>query len=156
MQRFEKTGEPLALNFHRESRSIDLAELSARSVLHKIVAENFNFLKMYSQWFSKLLTENHKKKRLECVLDFPSQYDNEGDEMLSRIVTGDENRISHISTSESKQKSMEWRHLASTVLIKAKQMLSQLKITATVFCHRRGILLVEFMPRAETINAAVY
>ncbi|GFW76853.1 uncharacterized protein TNCV_59511 [Trichonephila clavipes] len=45
-------------------------------------------------------------------LDFLIRYEEEGDDMLSRIVTGDETWISHI-TPELKQQSMEWQHTSS-------------------------------------------
>ncbi|GBO05126.1 hypothetical protein AVEN_130696-1 [Araneus ventricosus] len=75
--------------------------------------------------------------------------------MLSRIVTGDETWVSHV-TPESKQQSMEWRHTHSHVRDKAKQTLSQRKIMASVFWDRNGVLLVDFMQRGTTINAVVY
>lgn len=42
-----------------------------------------------------------------------SQSDDEGDEMLSRIITGDETWTSH-TTPESKQQSMEWSNPGQT------------------------------------------
>lgn len=100
----------LALNFHQVSIS----------VFYKTVAENLNFQKLCSRWVSKLLTENHKKKRLECALDFLGHFDDDGDEMLSQTVTGDEIWISHI-TPESKQQSMECRHTESPTKVKANK-----------------------------------
>lgn len=145
----------------REDRRFTITKLSlefteiSRSVLYKIVSENLNFRKLCSRWVPKLLTEDHKKKRFECALNFLTQYNEEGDEMLSRIVTGDETWVSHI-TPESKQQSMEWRHTSSPVKVKAKQTLSRRKIMATVFWDRHGVLLVEFMPQGQTINAEAY
>ncbi|GFU54145.1 uncharacterized protein TNCV_3618061 [Trichonephila clavipes] len=52
--------------------------------------------------------------------------------MLSRIVTGDETWVSHI-TPESKQQSMEWRDTSYPIKVRAKQTLSKCKIMATVF-----------------------
>ncbi|GBO29216.1 hypothetical protein AVEN_42414-1 [Araneus ventricosus] len=75
--------------------------------------------------------------------------------MLSRIVTGDETWVPHI-TPESKQQSMEWRHTHFPVRVKAKQTLSQCKIMASVFWDRHGVLLVDFMQRGTTINAVAY
>lgn len=127
----------------------------SRSVLYKIVSENLNFKKFCSRWVPKLLTEDHKKKRLASSLTFLTRYNEEGDDMLSRIVTGDETWVSHI-TPESKQQSMEWRHSTSPVKVKGKQSLSRRKVMATVFWDRRGVLLVDFMPRGMTINSEAY
>lgn len=64
-----------------------------------------------------------QKQRLDSALTFLTRYDEEGDDMLSQIVTVDETWISHI-TPESKQQNMEWRHTFSPVKVKAKQTLS--------------------------------
>ncbi|GBM89676.1 Histone-lysine N-methyltransferase SETMAR [Araneus ventricosus] len=134
--------------------SNDFPEVS-RSVLYKIVSEKLNFKKLCSRWVPKLLTENHKNKRFECSLNFLTHYNEEGDAMLSRIVTGDETWVSHV-TPETKLQSTEWRHTHSPLRVKAKQTLSQRKIMASVFWDRYGVLLVDFMQRGTTINAVAY
>ncbi|KAG8189987.1 hypothetical protein JTE90_001444 [Oedothorax gibbosus] len=57
-------------------------------------------------------------------------------------------------TPESKQQSMEWRHSDSPRKVKFKQTISAHKIT--VYWDRKRVLLVDFLPRNETINAAAY
>ncbi|GFV07007.1 uncharacterized protein TNCV_2085681 [Trichonephila clavipes] len=99
--------------------------------------------------------QEHKEKRFAISLDFLIRYEEEGDDMLRRIVTGDETRVSNIS-SESKQQSTEWRHTSSPIKVKAKQTLSKHKIIATKFWNRRGVFLVDFMPQGITINSGAY
>ncbi|GFU65556.1 histone-lysine N-methyltransferase SETMAR [Trichonephila clavipes] len=101
------------------------------------------------------LTAEHKEKRLDSSLDFLIRFKEEGDDMLSQTVTGDETLISHI-TPESKQQSMEWRHTSSPVKVKAKQTLSKRKIMATMFWDERGVFLVDFMAQGTTINSGTY
>ncbi|GBO28860.1 Histone-lysine N-methyltransferase SETMAR [Araneus ventricosus] len=144
-----------------ENRRFTISTLSnnfpevSMSVLYKIVPEKLNFKKLCSCWDPKLLTEDHKNKRFECSLNFLTRYNEEGDAMLSRIVTGDEMWVSHV-TPESKQQSMGWRHTHSPLRVKAKQTLSQRKIMASVFWDRHGVLLLDFMQRRTTINAVAY
>lgn len=126
-----------------------------RTTLHKIVSENLQFHKLCSRWVPRLLTEEHQKKRMACSLDFLERYHDEGDQLLERIVTGDETWVSHI-TPESKRQSMEWRHTSSPVKVKAKQTISTRKVMATVFWDRHGVLLVDFLERRATINAETY
>ncbi|KAJ4452299.1 hypothetical protein ANN_03819 [Periplaneta americana] len=83
------------------------------------------------------------------------RYHDDGDEFLDRIVTGDETWISHF-TPETKQQSMHWRHSGSPVRTKFKQTLSVRKVMCTVFWDRKGILLIDFLPRGETVNADRY
>ncbi|GBM39812.1 Histone-lysine N-methyltransferase SETMAR [Araneus ventricosus] len=144
-----------------EKRRFTISTLSnvfakvSRSVLNKIVSEKLNFKKLCSCWVPKLLTEDHENKRFECSLNFLTPYNEGSDAILSRILTGEETWVSHV-TPESKQQSMEWRLTDCPERVKAKPALSQRKIMASVFCDRHGVLLVDFMQRGTTINAVAY
>ena len=61
-----------------------------------------------------------------------------------------ETQVPH-RTPESKQQSMAWRHTTSPMK-KFIQTKSTRKTMYIVFWDREGILLVEFLPRNETIN----
>ncbi|GFV18768.1 histone-lysine N-methyltransferase SETMAR [Trichonephila clavipes] len=144
----------------REDRRFTISTLAlefsnvGRTTLNKVVSEKLKFRKLCARWVLRLLTEEHKLKRMACALDFLDRY-HKGDPFLERIVTGDETWVSHI-TPESKRQSMEWRHTNSPVRVKAKRTISTRKVMATVFCDRHGVLLVEFMQQGTTINAAAY
>lgn len=45
--------------------------------------------------FQKMLTEEHKKKRITCTLDVITHYAETGDEFLNHIVIGDETWVYH-------------------------------------------------------------
>ncbi|GFX37487.1 histone-lysine N-methyltransferase SETMAR [Trichonephila clavipes] len=68
---------------------------------------------------------------------------------------GNETWISHF-TPETKQQSMHWRHNGSPVRTKFKQTLSVRKVMCTVFWDRKDILLINFLPCGETVNADRY
>ncbi|GFU93363.1 uncharacterized protein TNCV_1860931 [Trichonephila clavipes] len=68
----------------------------SRLVVYKIGTEDLNFKKLCSLWVPRLLTVEHKEKRFAILLDFLIRYEEEGDDMLSRIVTRDEAWIFHI------------------------------------------------------------
>ncbi|GFR22588.1 histone-lysine N-methyltransferase SETMAR [Trichonephila clavata] len=111
----------------------------SRSVAYKIVTEDLNFKKLCSRWVPRLLTAEDKEKRFASSLEFLIRYDEEGDDMLSRIVTGDETWVSHI-TPELKQQSMEWRHTSSPSRSKpnkrcqCSRLWQQCSGTCAVFC----------------------
>ncbi|KAJ4450865.1 hypothetical protein ANN_02297 [Periplaneta americana] len=119
----------------------------SRSLLHEIVTKHLLFKKVCARWVPE-----HKMQRLGTALTFLQWYHDDGDEFLDRIVTGYETWISHF-TLETKQQSMHWRHSGSPVRTKFKQMLSVRKVMCTVFWDRKGILLIDFLPRGETVNA---
>jgi len=145
----------------RENRQFTITSLSlhfpqiSRSLLHEIVSDELGFRKLCACWVPKMLTEEHKLKRQASALDFLTRYSEEGDNFLSRSVTGDETWVSR-ATPESKQQSMEWRHTSSPTKTKFKQTTSTRKIMGTVFWDRKGVLLVDFLPQGSTINVSVY
>ncbi|KFM64801.1 Histone-lysine N-methyltransferase SETMAR, partial [Stegodyphus mimosarum] len=144
-----------------ENRRFTMTTLSeafpqiSRAVLFEIVSDRLNYRKLCSRWVPKMLTDVHKTKRLGSALTFLTRYSDEGENFLNQIVTGDETWVCHF-TPESKQQSMEWRHTHSPKKQKFKVTMSSQKIMCTVFWDRKGVLLTEFLPRGETINAARY
>jgi hypothetical protein len=82
-------------------------------------------------------------------------YHKEGDDMLSRIVTGDETWVPRI-TPESKLQSVQWKHTGSPNAKKFKQTVSVRKIMCPVFWDRHSVLFVEFLPKDTAVNSAVY
>ncbi|KAJ4448973.1 hypothetical protein ANN_00365 [Periplaneta americana] len=137
----ERSGRPSLINDDRvelvrqcimENRRFTITELSShfpqisRSLLHEIVTKHLLLKKV-------------------CA-----RYHDDGDEFLDRIVTGDETWISHF-TPETKQQSMHWRHSGSAARTKFKQTLSVQKVMCTVFWDRKGILLIDFLPRGVVI-----
>jgi len=85
------------------SLSLHFPQIS-QSLLHKIVSDKLKFRKLCARWVLKMLTEEHKLKRQTSVLNFLTQYSKEGDNLLSRVVTGDKIRVSH-TTPKLKQHS---------------------------------------------------
>ncbi|XP_046676126.1 histone-lysine N-methyltransferase SETMAR-like [Homalodisca vitripennis] len=104
----------------REDRRFTVSSLAIEfpnvSTLFKIVSEILDFRKFCSHGVPRLLTEEHKKRRMGIALEFLIQYHQEGDNLLDHIVTGDETWVSHI-TPETKRQSMEWRHSTSPVKV---------------------------------------
>ncbi|XP_071043084.1 histone-lysine N-methyltransferase SETMAR-like [Parasteatoda tepidariorum] len=135
-------------NVHDEQRS-GRPSVVNESYVH-IVSEHLNYRKLCSRWVPKMLTDVHKTKRLGSALTFLERY-HDGD-FLSQIVMGHETWVAYV-TPESKQQSMKWRNSDSPRKLKFKQTTSARKVMCTVFWDRKGVLLLEFPPRNETICA---
>jgi hypothetical protein len=78
-----------------------------------------------------------------------------GDTLLSWIVTADETWVHHFEL-ETKMQTMEWRHPQSLQKKKFKKSPSAGRVMITVFWDCEGVILVDAMPRRETINADTY
>jgi hypothetical protein len=87
--------------------------------------------------------------------DLLSHYKADDESFLSQIVTGDETCIHHFEP-ETKRQSMEWHHPTSPRRKKFKVTPSAGKVMATVFWDAEGVILVDIMPRGQTITSDLY
>ena len=117
--------------------------------------ERLGFHNVCSPWVPRLLTPQHKSQRMYLSLQLLQCYQDEGDDMLSRIVTGDESWVHHYET-EMKRASMQWKHPASPAHKKFKVTPSAGKVMLTVFWDCQGVMLAESQPRDHTVTSASY
>jgi hypothetical protein len=82
------------------------------------------------------------------------QYADEGEDMLNRIITGDESRV-HLYQPKPKRASVQWKHPSSpwTKRFKVKSMPSAGKVMLTVFWDSQGVLLAHFQKRGGNVNS---
>jgi hypothetical protein len=85
----------------------------SKTTIHEAVTEKLGYRKLCARWVSKMLTDDHKTKRMGSALKFLTPYTQKGDEFLESIVTGDETWGFH-HTPKSKQQSLQWRHVVMT------------------------------------------
>lgn len=102
MRKFTKTVASLLNSFMRNFRV-------SRSVVYQIVIDNLHYKKVCARWVPKILTEEHKTKRLAHSLSFFERYNKEGEEFLSHIVIVREAWVAYY-TLETKRHSSERHH----------------------------------------------
>jgi len=66
-----------------------------KTTIHEAVAEKLGYRKLCAHWVPKMLTDDHKTKRMGSTLKFLTRYAHEGDEFLDSIVTGNETWVFH-------------------------------------------------------------
>ncbi|GFR33954.1 uncharacterized protein TNCT_111931 [Trichonephila clavata] len=77
----------------RANRRLILKELHqiipevSMTTFYEVVTVKLGYRKLCARWVPKMLTEEHKKKRMGFELDFLSRYANAIDEFLDHIVT---------------------------------------------------------------------
>jgi len=79
--------------------SLQISHGSAYQIIH----DELSYHKVCARWVPRELTAEHKRKRAEICQRLLDRYKNEGEEFLSRIVTGDETWVHHYEP-ESTQK----------------------------------------------------
>ncbi|GBM08222.1 hypothetical protein AVEN_32768-1 [Araneus ventricosus] len=60
------------------------------TTLYECVTVTLGYHKLRARWAPKMLSEEHKKKRMGFALDILTRYAETGGEFLNHIVTGDE------------------------------------------------------------------
>ncbi|UYV62696.1 hypothetical protein LAZ67_2001605 [Cordylochernes scorpioides] len=98
-----------------------------RSSIGTIMSDVLNFLKVCTRWVPRLLLENHKQQQMEAARAFLEMHQRDGDQLFSRIVTGDESWVHH-STPETKRQSMVWKKPEESAPKKAKVTISAGKV----------------------------
>ena len=93
---------------NRRVTMVEIAEQMRISVdsAHSIVRDRLQYRELCSRWVPRSLTPTHKDARFMASLDFLQRYSMEGNGLLSRIITGDETWVHHL-TPETKRASME-------------------------------------------------
>jgi len=62
----------------------------SKTTIHEAVTEKLGHRKLCASRVPKMLTDDHKTKRMGSALKVLTRYAQEGDEFLDSIVTGDE------------------------------------------------------------------
>ena len=164
-----RSGRPPSAATAENKATVDDLIRSDRRVSCRIIAESLGighstvqtiiselgYSKVCARWVPRQLTVELKLKRLNVCTDLLQRYALEGDAFMNSIVTGDESWAHHYEP-ETKRQSMQWHHIGSPSPKKFKLAPSAGKVMITVFWDVHGVLLVEYLPKGETINSARY
>ena len=134
----------------------DIARTLSLSVetAHKIVHDDLGYSKVSCWWVPKMLTAEHKQRRVELSQCF-CHYEKDGNEFLKKMVTCDKTSVWHYEP-ESKWQSMEWKHVGSLVKKKFKSQQSTRKVILTVFWDMQGPITISFLQKESFVNSVNY
>lgn len=127
----------------------------SRGTVHRILTDNLNMRKLSARWVPRLLTNEHKERRIEASRKFLSRYNKEGEDFLNRIITTDETWI-FLFDPETKEQSRQWKSDASPPPKKARRSKSVGKQMYIFFMDRAGMILQHRVPHHTTVNAEYY
>jgi len=120
-----------------------------------IVKYHLHYRKVNARWVPRTLTDVNKMVRMQAASCLLQQFEDEGDAFFKSIVTTDETWV-HYFIPESQQSSREWRHTSSPKPKRARRSRSAGKVMATFFWDWQGVIHVDFLTDARTVNAAYY
>ena len=111
--------------------------------------------KLSAKWVPKCLNTDHKHQRWQSSDQLSEFFQRDPNDFLSRLVMMDETWLYHYGL-ETKQQSMEWRHKGSPCSKKFQAQKAAGKVLASIFWDKDGILLSDYLPKGQTINAEYY
>lgn len=132
----------------------DTIGISVGSV-HMIIRKKLKMRKVCAHWVPKQLQPDQKARRLEVCQELLDRFRAEGDDFLHRIVTQDESWF-HFSEPESKQSSMQWKHVDSPRPRKFLLKPSANKVLYSFFWDYRGVILQHAVEKGTTINGVYH
>ena len=128
----------------------------SRERIGSIIHEDLDMHKLSAKWVTKYLNAGQKCERCQSSEQLLEFFWRDPNEFLSRLVTMDETWLYHYDP-ETKQQSLEWRHSGSTCPKKKLQYKNRLeKFSPRFFFDQDGILLIDYLPKGQTINAGYY
>ena len=131
--------------------SLQISHGSAYQIIH----DELGFHTVCARWVPKELTMEHKRKHLEVCQHLLDGYNNDGEEFLSRIISGNETWVYHCE-AEAKRQSMEWKHPGSPATKKFKNQASTGEVMLTLFWDSKGPILEDYLQKGCTIKSAWY
>lgn len=123
--------------------------------VQNILTNELGMSKISARWVPRLLTVDQKRVRFQTSSDLLLHYEADPNNFMERFVTTDETWV-HYYQPESKQQSKQWKHKGSPPPKKAKVVKSAGKVMASVFWDSKGILMVDYLPKGQTITGQYY
>lgn len=139
------------IKVHEIEETTGISYGSIESILH----EHLHMSKVCARWVPKMLTAEMKESRVTNSYALLTRYNRDPEDFHFRLVTCDETWLYHYDP-ESKQESMEWKHMGSPRTKKFKASRSCKKIMATVFWDSKGIIHIDYLPHGTTMNGEYY
>lgn len=139
------------LTLHYIAKEVGIAE----STVHRILTEDLGMTKVSARWVPRLLTPDQKRVRQRMSRDNLALFNSDPDGFMARFVTQDETWVHHFEP-ESKMQSKQWKRNTSPYPRKAKVVPSAGKIMASVFWDAKGVILIDYLPKGQTINGPYY
>ncbi|QQP37770.1 Mariner Mos1 transposase [Caligus rogercresseyi] len=124
------TMEELAIKF----------ETSINTIFH-VLHDDLGFSIKSARWIPKMLTEDHKMKRVRCAQAFLKLNFELGLEFLNKIVTMDESLPNEVSS--------QWLPKGSNPPLKKKQMVLS-------FFDNCGVIFQHYLPVRTSVTVAVF
>lgn len=157
------TSEDFVASVHEvveEDRRLTVRQISdivgiSKDSVRKILREDLFMNKVCARWVPKMLKDDQKRKRAEVCQELLDRFNIDREGFIGRLVTVDETWVHHYDP-ETKQQSMQWKHVNSPPPKKFRVQKSAGKVMATVFWDSEGIIMVDYLEKGKTVSGEYY
>ena len=137
-------------------RQISIRRLAEElPIIHEIMNNHMGMKKVGIRWILKLLTPIQGANRVDCCQELLQHSEINLAKSLDCIVTGDEFWTHHYDPL-SQLEAKIWKKLGEQIPTRLHQERSAGKILMIIFWDKDGVLLIEYLPRGDTINDQCY
>lgn len=135
----------------------ELSETSGVSVgtIHSILHDDLHMRKLAARWVPHLLSEDQKKRRVECSRQLLKDFEPNGPKRLCDIVTGDETWLWFYGIP-NKRCNRAWVGPDGDRPVVLRQGFQSRKRLFSIFFNAQGPTAVDILPEKTTINASYY
>jgi len=127
----------------------------SRERVGSIIHEDLDMRKLSAKWVPKCLNADQERQRCQSSEQLLEFFRRDPNYFLSRLVTMGETWLHHYDPG-TKQQSMEWRHSGSSRPKKIRVKKSAGKVLASIFWDQDGILLINYLPKGQTLSVEYY
>jgi len=128
---------------------------TSREWIGSTVHEDLDMRKLSTKWVPKCLNADQKRQWCQSPEQRFKFFRRDPKDFLSRLVTMDGTWLYRYDV-ETKQQSIQWRHSGSPRPKNFRVRKSDGKVLASIFWDQDGILLINYFPKGQTINAEYY
>jgi len=140
----------------RSNRRLSVREVAeevsiSKTVCHEILTENLGMHRIAAKFVPHLLTDDQKQNRVDVSQELLDRANDDDDNFLKNIITGDETWVYGYGV-ETKVQSSQWVSKTSSRPKKSRQVRSHVKVVLTLFFYSEGVVHYEFLPQGRTVN----
>lgn len=126
----------------------------SKSTIHRIITEILGMNKVSSYYVPKILSSGEKLARINAAKEFLDSYESSWANLKHRFITCDETWI--VYDPATKFVNFEWRSADEPRPVKPRLKISGQKVMLSIFKHRKGVLVTDFLPKRTKFNGDYY
>nr|CAH7720056.1 unnamed protein product [Callosobruchus chinensis] len=126
-----------------------------KETIRQMLHEDLGMRKLCAKMVPKVLTVEQKELRLSICKDMISRIEEEGEDWMSNVITGDESWVFQYDP-ETKRQSMQWVEKGGKRPTKARMSKSKVKSLLIAFFDINGVVHHEYVPAGQTVNGKFY